>query len=152
MSRFLNFAVVVAALFLTLPCPCLRAEDTPLAIPAGEPLATLALPDGFDSGKVSIAVSKALVTETWENLGWEGNVTTATTKQSRINIKVFAISSASDIKFYAETSSENKATEEKCRQVALSKVRDLEKTIAIQLKLYFRKARGDETVDRATTG
>ena len=150
MFRFLNFAAIATALFLTLPS--LRSEDTPLTLPAGDPLATLVLPDGFDTGKISIAVSKALVAETWENLGWEGNITTATTKQSRINIKVFAISSASNIKFYAETSPENKATEEKCRQVALSKVRDLERTIATQLKLYFRKAKGEETVDRATTG
>jgi hypothetical protein len=150
MARFLNLWIVATALFLTFPG--LRAEDAPLVIPAGEPLATLVLPDGFDTGKISIAVSKALVTETWENLGWEGAVTTATTKQSRINIKVFALASASEIKFFAEYSPENKATEEKCRQVALSKVRELERTIATKLNLYFRKAKGDETVDRATTG
>ena len=149
MSRHIFLAFIAA--MLSLASPCLQAEDAPLALPVGEPLVTLALPDGFETSKVSIAVSKALVAETWENLGWEGNITTATTKQSHINIKVFANASASAVKFYTETTPENNATEAKCRQVALSKVRELERTIATQLKLYFRKAKGDDTVDQATT-
>jgi hypothetical protein len=148
MSRLLTLLMIATAFFLTHPS--LRAEDTPLSLPVGEPLATLALPDGFNSQKVSVAVSKALVADTWENLGWEGAITTATIKQSRINIKVFALASATDVKFFAEYTPEKSMAEEKCRQIALNKVRELEKTIATQLNLTFRKAKGDETIDRAT--
>ena len=112
----------------------------------------MALPDGLELRNVSLAVSKALVEEKWENLGWEGNVTTATTKQSHINIKVFALASAADVKFYAEYAAENKSTEEKCRQITLRELRALEKIIAEKLSLYFHKAKGEETVDRAISG
>lgn len=149
MHRHIYLALIAAALSLTPPL--LQAEDAPLTLPATEPLITLALPDGFDISKVSIAISKAFVAETWENLGWDGDITTATTRQSRIDIKVAAHASATAIKFYAETSTEKKITEEKRRQVALDKVRDLERAIATELALNFRKAKGDETIDQATT-
>lgn len=150
MSRYLCLTIIV--IVLSLPFPSLRAQEAPSILPTGEPLITLALPDGFDTRNVSIAVSKALVADTWENLGWEGPITTATIKQSNINIKVFALASATEVKFFAEYTPEKAIAEDKCRRVALNKVRELEKTIATQLNLSFRKAKGDETVDRATAG
>jgi len=103
-------------------------------------------------GNVSIAVSKALVEARWENLGWEGNVTTATTKKSRIIIKVFALAAASEVKFYASYSSDNNVTEEKFRQVAVRELRSLGRDVAEKLNLTYRKAKGDDTVDRAVQG
>jgi hypothetical protein len=109
----------------------------------------LALPDGLKASDVSLAVSKALVADGWENLGWEGSVTTATTKQGKVNIKVFAFAGSAEVKLYAEYTTENSMPEEKRRQVAIRALRTLEKVIAEKLGLAFRKAKGDETVDRA---
>lgn len=149
MSR--NILLALTTVMLSLAFPALRAQDAPTyKLPNTEPLVTLALPDGFKYGDVSVAVSKALLAETWENLGWEGPVTTASTKQSRVNIKVFALASATDVKFYTEYAAESKITPEKCRQIVLGKVRDLERAIADALKLDFRKAKGAGTVDQAT--
>ena len=150
MIHFRCLAIIAVSLLLS--SFVLRAADSAFALPAGDPLAIMALPDGLELRNVSLAVSKALVEEKWENLGWEGNVTTATTKQSHINIKVFALASAADVKFYAEYAAENKSTEEKCRQITLRELRALEKIIAEKLSLYFHKAKGEETVDRAISG
>jgi hypothetical protein len=145
-----RITIIAAALSFLLPS--LRAEDSPFTPPAGDPLAAMVLPDGLVVNNVALAVSKALVAEDWENLGWEGNVTTATIKKSRVNIKVFALASAADVKLYAQYSTESNAAEEKCRQVAQRQLKSLEKIIAEKLNLSFHKAKGDETVDRATGG
>jgi len=151
MIHYLRLALT--AVILSSLLPALKAEDpSPFTLPAGDPLAVLVLPEGLDVTNVGIAVSKALVGERWENLGWEGHLTTATIKKSRVNIKVFALASAADVKLYAQYSSESNLAEEKCQQVALRELRSLEKTVAEQLKLTFRKAKGEETVDRATAG
>ncbi len=150
MISFFRITTVVAVLSFGLLNLC--AKDSPFALPAGEPLATLALPDGLNRGDVSIAVSKVLVAANWENLGWEGNVTTATTKKSRITLKVFVLSAASEVKFYATYTSENKVTEDKLRQMAVRELRALGRDIAEELNLTYRKAKGDGTVDRAVQG
>jgi len=137
-----------AVLFSVLFCG-LRAEDSPFVLPAGAPLATLALPKGLELRNVSLAVSKALMDEGWENLGWEGNVTTATTKASRVNIKVFALASAADVKLYAQYSSSSSVAADKCRQISVRELRSLGKTIATKLNLSFRKAKTDGGVDQA---
>ena len=149
MLHLLRFTITAAVLSFLLPS--LRAADTPFALPKAAPLATMIFSDGLALKDISIAVSKALVADGWENLGWEGNVTTATAKQSRISIKVFVLASAAEVKLYAEYTSDNNATEEKCRTVSLRALRSLEKAIAEALKLSFRKAKGEETVDRATS-
>jgi hypothetical protein len=150
MTHYLRLAITTVVLSFLLPI--LQAEDSPFTLPAGEPLAILALSDGLDVTNVGIAVSKALVEERWENLGWEGHLTTATIKKSRVNIKIFALASAAEVKLYAQYSSESNVAEEKCQQVALRELRSLEKMVAEKLKLTFRKAKGEETVDRATAG
>jgi hypothetical protein len=137
-----------AVLFSIVFCS-LRAEVSPFALPAGAPLATLALPSGIEMGKVSIAVSKALMADGWENLGWEGNVTTATTKASRVNIKVFALASTAEVKLYAQYSSGSNVAPDKCRQISVRELRSLGKTIATKLNLSFRKAKMDGGVDQA---
>jgi hypothetical protein len=53
------------------------------------------------------------------------------------------------VKFFVEYTTENNVTEERRRQVALRALRSLEKLIAEKLGLAFRKAKGDDTVDRA---
>jgi len=137
---------------MSLGAPCLRAEDAPSPIlPSGKPIVTLALSNGLKYNNISIAVSKALAAETWENLGWEDAVTTGTTKQSHVNIKIFVLASASDVKFYAKYTPETKITDEKCQQIVLGKIRELERIIADELNLNFRKAKGSEAVDQATT-
>jgi len=130
--------------------PSLRAGDFPPALPAGDPLATLALPDGLGASNVSLAVSKALVEDEWENLGWEGSVTTATIKKSRVTIKVFALTGAAYVKLYAQYSSESRLSEDKCRQIALRELRSLEETISEKLGLSFHKAKGQDSIDRAS--
>lgn len=147
MISFFRIAIIVSMLSLCLPN--LRAEESLFALPVGEPLATLALPEGLKLGNVSIAVSKALVEARWENLGWEGNVTTATAKKSRITIKVFALAAATEVKFYASYTSDNNVSEEKFRQVAVRELRSLGRDVAEKLNLTYRKAKGDDTVDRA---
>jgi hypothetical protein len=146
------FRITIAAAALSFLLPSLRAEDTPFTLPAGEPLAMMSLPDGLVASNVSVAISKALVEEEWENLGWEGNVTTATMRKSRVNIKVFALAGVTDVKLYAQYSSESNVPEDKCRQTAQRELKSLEKTIAGKLNLSFHKAKGDETADRATGG
>jgi hypothetical protein len=150
MTSFLRFTF--AAVLLSFLSSGLRADGSSFALPAGDPLTVLALPEGLELRNVSLAVSKALVAEGWENLGWEGNVTTATAKVSRVNIKVYALASASDIKLYALYSSESNMTEEKCRQASVRELRTLEKTIAGKLELTFRKAKGDDVADHAEAG
>jgi len=149
MRNFLR--LTFATLILSFLIPCLRADDSPFTLPAGEPMATLLLPEGLALGNVSIAISKALVEEEWENLGWEGNVTTAVSKHSRVNMKVFAVATATGVQLYAAFSSENNGADDKSRQVVLRQLRSLEKTIAAKLNLSFKKAKGEETVDRATS-
>lgn len=151
MKRFFRPTLLVASLSLLLFG--LRAEDapSPFTLPSSEPLTVLLLPNGLKQSDVSVAISKALVEEQWENLGWEGNVTTATSLQSRVNLKVFAIAGAADVKLYASYSSEKNIAEEKCRKIALRQLRYLERTIATTLKLNFRQAKGEDTVDKATT-
>jgi len=145
--------VLPALLFLALliNLPVLRAEDAPSAftLPDGDPMAILALPDGSEQSKVSIAVSKALVEEQWENLGWQYNITTATTVQSKITIKVFAVATAADVKFYANYTSEKEVPEEKFRRLAQRQIGYLERTIAAKLNLVFKKAKGDGIADQA---
>jgi len=138
-----------AAVFLAFLFSGLRAEVTPFTLPAGAPLATLVLPAGLQLRDVSLAVSKALVEESWENLGWEGNVTTATTKASRVNIKVFALASAADVKLYAQYSSDSGVAADKCRQTSVRELRSLEKVIAAKLDLAFHKAKTEGAVDQA---
>jgi len=150
MIPFIRFTITAAVLSFLLPG--LRAEDSPFTPPAGDPLAMMLLPDGLVASNVSVAISKALVEEEWENLGWEGNVTTATIRKSRVNIKVFVLAVATDVKLYAQYSSESNVSEEKCRQTAQRELKSLEKTIAEKLNLSFHKAKGDETADRATGG
>lgn len=146
-----KFCLLIAVFAFAFLLPNLRAEDSAFALPTGEPLATLTLPEGQSMSAVSVAVSKALIQAEWENLGWEGNVTTATVKKSRIAIKVFAVAAASEIKLYATYTSESNIAEEKCRQIALRGLRSLEEVIAEKLNLLFRKGKGDTTVDRAVT-
>ena len=142
--------ISIAAAVLALLFSSLRAADSPFTPPAGDPLAGMVLPDGLAVSNVSLAISKALVEEEWENLGWEGNVTTATIKKSRVNIKVFALAGAANVKLYAQYSTESNLTEEKCRQIAQRELKSLEKVVAEKLNLSFHKAKGDETFDRAT--
>jgi len=144
--------ISIAAAVLALLFSSLRAADSPFTPPAGDPLAGMVLPDGLAVSNVSLAISKALVEEEWENLGWEGNVTTATIKKSRVNIKVFALAGAANVKLYAQYSTESNLTEEKCRQIAQRELKSLEKVVAEKLNLSFHKAKGDETFDRATGG
>jgi hypothetical protein len=148
MRNFLGRTVIV--FFFLLSHFGLQAQSPSFVLPSAEPTTTLALPNGLKLSDVSLSVSKALAELEWENLGWEGNTTTATSKQSRIIIKVFAVASAADVKFYTEYTNEAKVSEERCKQIALRQLRALEKNIAEQLKLYFRKAKGDDTADRAT--
>lgn len=131
--------------------PALRAQEFSPAfvLPAGDPIAILAMPAGMEQSKVSVAVSKALVEEQWENLGWERNITTATTVQSKITIKVYAVATAADVKFYANFTSEKEVPEEKFKRLAQRQIGYLEKTIAIKLNLSFKKAKGDSVVDQA---
>lgn len=131
--------------------PALWAQEFSPAfvLPAGDPMAILALPDGMDQNKVAIAVSKALVEEQWENLGWERNITTAITTHSKITIKVYAVATAADVKFYANYTSEKEVTEEKFKRLALRQIGYLEKTLAAKLSLNFHKAKGDNLVDQA---
>lgn len=112
-------------------------------------MAILAMPPGMDQGKVSVAVSKALVEEQWENLNWERNVTIATTVQSKITIKVYAVATAADVKFYANFTSEKEIQEEKFKRLAQRQIGYLEKAIATKLSLTFKKAKGDMLVDQA---
>jgi len=142
--------ITIAAAVFALLFPSLRAEDSPFTPPAGDPLAGMVLPDGLAVSNVSLAISKALVEEEWENLGWEGNVTTATIKKSRVNIKVFALAGAANVKLYAQYSTESNLSEDKCRQIAQRELKSLEKVVAEKLNLSFHKAKGDETFDRAT--
>lgn len=137
---------------LTFALPGLRAQELSPAftLPVGDPMAILALPDGMDKTKVSVAVSKALVEEQWENLGWERNITTATTVQSKITIKVYAVASSSDVKFYANFTSEKEVAEEKFKRLSLRQIGYLEKTIAAKLELKFKKAKSDSIIDQAT--
>lgn len=141
--------MIIAAAFLVL-FPSLRAADSQPVLPTGNPLATLALPGELGSSNISLAVSKALLEAEWENLGWDGSVTTATIKKSRVNIKVFALTGAADVKLYAQYSSENKLSEDKCRQIALRELRTLEETISEKLSLSFHKAKGQDPIDRAS--
>lgn len=131
--------------------PRLHAQETSPAfvLPAGDPMAILALPDGLKQGDVSVAVSKALVEEQWENLGWERNITTATTVQSKITIKVYAVATAADVKFYANFTSEKEVPEEKFKRLAQRQIGYLEKTITTKLNLAFKKGKGDTLVDQA---
>jgi hypothetical protein len=150
MKRFLRLTVLIASfsvLFFGL-----RAEDTPspFTLPSSEPLTVLLLPNGLKQSDVSVAISKALLEEQWENLGWEGSITTATSLQSKVNLKVFVIAGASDVKLYASYSSEKNVPEDKCKKIALRQLRYLEKTISVALKLNFHQAKGDDTVDKAT--
>jgi len=146
----LPFSLTITALVFAFSIPILSAQTPSFVLPAGSPLTMLALPDGLKANDVSLAVSKALVADEWENLGWEGSVTTATTKQGKVNIKVFALAGSTEVKLYAEYKTENNMPEDKRRQVAVRALRSLEKVIAEKLGLAFRKAKGDETVDRAT--
>lgn len=150
MKRFFHLTAFIT--LLSFPLFNLRAEDTASAftLPSSEPLTVLLLPEGFKQSDVSVAISKALLEEQWENLGWESNITTATSLQSRVNLKVFAVTNASDVKLYVSYSSEKNVPDDKCKKVALRQLRFLERTIATKLKLIFRQAKGDETVDRAT--
>ena len=151
MISFLRLSITFVVFALSLPI--LRADSSAFVLPPGDSLATLALPEGLKVGNVSIAISKALVANGWENLGWEGSVTIADIKKSRVNIKVFAVAAAAEVKLYATYSAENnKTTEERCRQVAVRELRGLEQTIAEKLELIFRKAKGEATVDRAEAG
>jgi len=145
----LLFRLTITIWAFAFSIPALSAQSPSFVPPAGSPLAMLVLPDGLKANDVSLAVSKALVVDEWENLGWEGSVTTATTKQSKINIKVFALAGAAEVKFFAEYTTENNIPEDKRRQVVLRALRSLEKVIAEKLGLAFHKAKGDETVDRA---
>jgi hypothetical protein len=148
MRRILRLTVI-AAFFLSFLLQLRSAEPTP-ALPAGDPVTTLTLPNGLQVKDVSVAVSKALVALEWENLGWDGDVTTATSKQSRVVVKVFALASAANVKFYATYTQDGSVSDEKCKQIALRQFRTLEKNVAEKLNLYFRKAKGDSTVDQAT--
>lgn len=138
----LLFALLLCGLF------SLRAQTPSPAfvLPQGEPVATLTLPEGLKAQEVSLAVSKALVAQEWENLGWEGNLTTATTVQSKITIKLYAQTTATEVKFFASFSSEKNVPEEKSRQIALRQLRPLEKSIAEALGLAFRKGKGETNV------
>ncbi|MFT3869211.1 MAG: hypothetical protein QM715_12200 [Nibricoccus sp.] len=131
--------------------PVLRGQELSPAFtpPPGDPIAILAMPAGMDQSKVSVAVSKALVEEQWENLGWERNVTTATTVQSKITIKVYAVATAADVKFYANFTSDKEVPEDKFKRLAQRQIGYLEKTIATKLNLSFKKAKGDSMVDQA---
>jgi len=151
MSLSHRITIAAAVLFFFI-LPSLRADDSPFTPPAGDPLAILALPDGLVLSNISVAVSKALVSQDWENLGWDGNITTATIKKSHVNIKVFVLAGVSEVKLFAQYSPENNMAEEKCHQIALRELRSLEKIVAKKLSLSFHEARGEETVDRATSG
>ena len=146
------FCLTIAAWVFAFFIPSLAAQSEPFVPPPGDPLAMLVLPDGLKANDVSIAVSKALMTDEWENLGWEGSVTTATIKLGKVNVKIFAIAASTEVKLYADYTADKNVPEEKRRQVTVRALRSLEKVIAEKLGLDFRKARGDETVDRAVAG
>lgn len=148
MKKFLSSLLVLSLLFAL---PALRADESPspFTLPTEEPMAILALPDGSDASKVNLAVSKALAEEQWENLNWLGNITIATTVQSKITIKVFTVATSTEVKFYASYTSEKEVAEEKFRRLAQRQINFLEKTIAAKLNLVFKKAKGDSMVDQA---
>ncbi len=131
--------------------PVVRAQDaaSPFELPAGDPMAILSLPDGLDKGKVSVAVSKSLLEEQWENLGWENNITTATLEQSKLTLKVFAVTNPADVKFYANYKSEKEVANERFQKIATREITRLEKRLAANLNLEFKKAKGDSIVDQA---
>ncbi|MFT3783869.1 MAG: hypothetical protein QM790_17805 [Nibricoccus sp.] len=144
------FHILASTLLFSLVFTTAKAEESSaFKLPAEEPLAILSLPAGLDQTNVGVAVSKALVEEQWENLSWERNVTTATSVQSHVSIKVFAVATASDVKFYATYTSEKNTPEEKCRKITLRQLGYLEKTIATKLNLAFRKSKGDSNIDQA---
>jgi hypothetical protein len=148
MQKVLSSLLFVSIL---LALPGLRAAETPtpFTLPGNDPIAILALPDGMDRSKVSVAVSKALVEEQWDNLNWQDNITIATTVQSKITIKVFAVSTSADVKFYVSNVSEKEVADEKFRRLAQRQIGYLEKTITAKLNLVFKKAKGDSVVDQA---
>lgn len=146
-----NFLPLLLCLSFVCMLPVVRAQDaaSPFELPAGDPMAILSLPDGLDKGKVSVAVSKSLLEEQWENLGWENNITTATLEQSKLTLKVFAVTNPADVKFYANYKSEKEVANERFQKIATREITRLEKRLAANLNLEFKKAKGDSIVDQA---
>jgi hypothetical protein len=149
MKKILCLASLIS--FLTLGSFCVAADNGQegVALPPGDPLAVMMFPDGTGQQKISVAVSQALVAEEWQNLNWDHNVTIATTEQSRVQLKLYAVSGATDVKFHVVMSSEKNIAEDRMRKVALKQVRSLERTIAEKLKMDFKQAKGDSNVDTA---
>ena len=124
-----------------------KADDPSPAfvLPSKDPMLVLMLPDGTGQQKISIAVSQALLAEEWENLNWDHNVTIATTEDSRIKIKVFAVAGDTDVKLFAALSTEKNIPDDRMKKVAIKALRSLEKAIAVKLKLDFRPDKNGTT-------
>lgn len=149
MNHLFRIALFAIGL-IALSCFAQAEEASPaFTLPAGDPLTTLVIPEGFTAQDISVAVSQALLAEKWKNLNWYRNITIATTEESRVDIKVFAVAGAADVKLYATMSSDRDLGDERLRKVTVRELHSLEKMIAKKLKLVFREARGDEKVDSA---
>lgn len=145
------FCSLLVGVCLLLSVSSVKADDPSPAFapPTKDPAVVLLLPDGTGKDKISVAVSQALLAEGWGKLGWENNITTAITEASRVDIKVYAVASPIDVKFYVKTSSEKNVAEDRMKKVAVKELRSLEKTIAEKLKLEFHPAKNG-TTDSAT--
>ncbi|MFT3783867.1 MAG: hypothetical protein QM790_17795 [Nibricoccus sp.] len=140
---------ILAASILSLAATGLKAEDAP-ALPAGEPKLTMTFPTPHDFQAVTVAVSKALIGEDWQNLAWFDTTTTATIEHSKATIKVFVVSSPFHVKLYSTVTEPEGVSEEKARKVDAQYLEKLEKRIARELGLHLNKGRGKDGSDVAT--
>jgi hypothetical protein len=145
-----HLLLTIAATILSFASPFLKGDDAAPVLPAGEPLLTLNFPAQLEKKDVSLAVSKALVKEKWENLAWAGDVTSATIQQRHINIKVFVVANTKQVKIYALHVAEDDSSEEKGEKVTLRYLDKLEEAITKDLHFTLYKGRGRDGTDVAS--
>ena len=147
MRKHLLFAITTA--IMSLSFASLKAEDA-FVLPAGEPQLTITFPIPREPKDVTIAVSKALIAETWDNLAWSGTITSATVTHHHVNIKVFVVTSPTHVKLYSTWTEEGNVSEEKGHKTAEHYLEKLEKKITKELNLDLHKGRGSDGSDIAT--